>query len=117
MEQSSSFGEVLRAVRREAGVSQRSLAEGVGVDFSYISKLENGHLPSPAADTIIKMCEVLGVPSEKLLSLSGKLPTDVQETMGGSPAAQLFMRDAQQLGITETEWKNLREQMRRLREE
>jgi len=111
------FGEALRTVRREANVSQRALANGAGVDFSYISKLENGHLPAPAADTVVKICEVLGVPPERLLSLTGKLPTDVQEVVGGSLAAQQFLRDAQRLGITEGEWSQLGQEMRRLREE
>ena len=111
------FGETLRTLRREANTSQRALADEVGVDFSYISKLENGHLPAPAADTIVKICKVLDVPPERLLSLTGKLPTDVQETMGGSHAAQQFMRDAQRMGITEDEWLHLRDEMRRLREE
>lgn len=111
------FGEALKTLRREANISQRAMANGVGVDFSYISKVENGHLPPPAADTVVKICEVLGVPPERLLSLAGKLPTDVQEAMGGSPAAQQFMRSAQQMGITETEWLHLGEEMRRLRKE
>jgi transcriptional regulator with XRE-family HTH domain len=110
------FGEALRTLRREAGISQRDLAERVGVDFSYISKLENGHLPAPAADTVVKICSALGVPPERLLSLTGKLPTDVQETVGGSPAAQQFLRDAKQFSITETEWQHLRQELRRLRE-
>lgn len=116
-EKDMTFGEALRTLRREAGISQRALADGAGVDFSYISKLENGHLPAPAADTVVKICKVLAVPPERLLSLTGKLPTDVQEAVGGSPAAQQFMRDAQRLGISEGEWFHLGEEMRRLREE
>lgn len=111
------FGEALKNLRREANISQRTLADEAGVDFSYVSKLENGRLPAPAADTVVRICEVLGVPPERLLSLAGKLPTEVQEAVGGSAAAQQFMRNAQQLGITETEWLQLGEEMRRLREE
>ena len=112
---SMTFGEALRTLRREANVSQRELADQVGLDFSYISKLENGRLPAPAADTVVKMCGALGVESERLLSLTGKLPTDVQESVGNSPAAQQFLREAQQLGVTEKEWVQLREELHRLR--
>ena len=111
------FGEALRTLRREAGISQRELAGRVGVDFSYISKLENDHLPAPAADTVIKLCIALNVAPERLLSLSGKLPSDVHESMSGSTAAQQFLRDAQQLHLTEDEWSRLRGELRRLREE
>ena len=111
------FGEALRTLRREANISQRELAARARVDFSYISKLENGHLPSPAADTIVKICVALEIEPERLLSLSGKLPTDVQETMSGSTGAQHFLRAAQQLQLTEEEWSHLRGELRRLREE
>ena len=110
------FCEALRAFRREANISQRELATKVGVDFSYISKLENGHLPSPSADTIVKICSTLGIEPEKLLSLSGKIPTDIQEAMSSSQAAQHFLRDAKLLQITEEEWSNLRIELHRLRE-
>ena len=53
------FGHNLRELRRSKDVSQRELAEKVGVDFSYISKLENDRLPPPAADTIVKIAKSL----------------------------------------------------------
>ena len=69
------------------------------------------------ADTVTKLCAALGVEPERLLSLSGKLPSDVHETIGGSIAAQQFLRDAQHLRLTEDEWASLRGELHRLREE
>src|SRR5580658_8756232 len=111
------FGEALRTSRRDAGISQRDLAAKIGLDFSYISKLENDRLPSPSADTVVKICEVLGIAPERLLSVSGKLPTDIQGTVGGSVAAQQFLREAQEFRITDEEWTLLSTELRRLREE
>lgn len=111
------FGQVLRRIRREKGVSQRSLAEGVGVDFSYISKVENGRLPPPAADTVEAICRFLDIPSEHLLALSGKVPSRVAEMLGTSPAAQTFMQKAKKYNITDSEWGELGQYLRRLREE
>jgi transcriptional regulator with XRE-family HTH domain len=113
--QAMTFGEALRAIRRTANISQRELANKVGLDFSYISKLENGHLPAPAADTVVKICQALGVEAEHLLSLTGKLPTEVQQSIGGSIAAQQFLREAQRFHLTEEEWDRLGEELRRLR--
>ncbi|MCB0594832.1 MAG: helix-turn-helix transcriptional regulator, partial [Phaeodactylibacter sp.] len=45
----NTFGPLLKEVRRSKQVSQRELAERVGVDFSYISKIENNRLAPPAA--------------------------------------------------------------------
>lgn len=42
------FGALLKARRLACGVSQRCLAEAVQADFTYLSKIENGHIiPSP----------------------------------------------------------------------
>jgi len=110
------FGRTLRELRRSKGVSQRELAEKVGVDFSYISKIENDRLPPPAADTIVKICNALEVPPDKLLALSGKIPSELRNIIGSSPAAMQFIRSAQLMGLTEEEWKELTKQLKRLRD-
>lgn len=113
---SKTFGQALRELRRAKRVSQRELAEKVGVDFSYISKLENDRIPPPAADTIVKICKALGVPSDELLALTGKVPNDVKEMFGSSPSAMQFAQKAQSLNLTEDEWEKLTRQLKRLRE-
>jgi len=109
------FGRVLRELRRSRGISQRNLAAKVGVDFSYISKIENDRLPPPAADTIVKICNALEVSPDSLLALSGKIPKELKEAIGSSPAAMQFIRSAQSMGLTEEEWKKLTKQLKRLR--
>jgi transcriptional regulator with XRE-family HTH domain len=111
----TSFGSMLREKRRLAGISQRELAKEIGVDFSYISKMENDRLPPPAAETIIAITRVLDIPSEELLSVAGKIPSDVQKAIGESQAAQEFLRNAQQLSLTDTEWKSLSQSLYSLR--
>jgi transcriptional regulator with XRE-family HTH domain len=110
------FGQALRELRRAKGISQRRLAASVGVDFSYISKVENDRLPPPAADTIVRICEALEAEATSLLSLTGKVPTDVKDMIASSPAAMRFVRDAQSLDLTEGEWNELSRQLKRLRE-
>ena len=109
------FGQTLRALRRAKQVSQRDLAEQVGVDFSYISKVENERLPPPAADTIVKMCDALTVPSDALLALTGKMPTPVKQMVGTNPAALQFLREAYAMGLSHTEWAQLTQRLKRLR--
>ena len=110
-----SFGQRLQELRRAAGISQRDLAAEVGVDFSYISKLENDRLPPPAADTIVKICKVLNVSPDELLALTGKMTSDAKEMLGTSPAAQQFVRQAQAMKLTNREWQSLTQNMKRLR--
>ena len=109
------FGERLKALRRAAGFTQRQLAAAVGLDFSYISKLENGHNPPPAADTIVRLCGAMKVTPEPLLALTGKLPSDVHESVGLNEAAQQFLRETRDLPLTEGEWRHLSRTARRLR--
>jgi transcriptional regulator with XRE-family HTH domain len=111
------FGAALRDRRRAAGLTQRDLAERSGLDFSYISKLENNRLPPPAADTVVVLCSILGIPPEELLALTGKIPSEVQAKLSVSPSAQKFLREAQKMGLTEAEWSDLARSLRRLRGE
>lgn len=110
------FGSKLRLLRREAGISQRELAALVGVDFSYVSKVENDRLPPPAADTILKICEAMGISPNELLATTGKIPTQIQKSVSGSPAAIQFLRHAHDMQLTDEEWEELSGQLKRLRE-
>lgn len=109
------FGSVLRERRRAVGLSQRELAQRIGLDFSYISKLENGRLPAAAADTVVAICAVLGIRAEELLALTGKLPSAVEQSVGTSLAAQRFLSEAERMGLTDAEWGQLADSLRRLR--
>jgi transcriptional regulator with XRE-family HTH domain len=112
----ASFGMLLREKRRLAGISQRELATKAGLDFSYISKLENDRIPAPAADTIVTLCKVLESSPQDLLAASGKLPQQTHEAVGTSPAAQQFLESAVQMKLTEDEWREIASSLHRLRE-
>lgn len=109
------FGQALRNLRRKKGITQRELATNISVDFSYISKLENDRMPPPAADTIVKICEALEVPPDELLALTGKMPSDIKNVISRSPAALQFIRNAQNMRLTEAEWEELTKQLKQLR--
>lgn len=110
------FGQVLRKLRQDAGMSQRELASRIGVDFSYISKIENDRLPSPAADTIVTICRELNESPEHLLALTGKIPSEVEAAVASNKTAQEFLREAQTMNLTDGEWKTIRSTLSRLRE-
>ena len=109
------FGQALRELRRSRNATQRELASKVGVDFSYISKVENDRLPPPSADTIVRICKALSVSSGELLAMTGKMPSQVRQMIGGSPAALKFVQQAHELELTEEEWKKLADSLKRLR--
>ena len=111
----TTFGERLRELRRRAGFSQRDLANRTNLDFSYISKVENGRLPPPAADTVVAISRELGVPAEELLALTGKIPSEVQQSLSTNRGAQRFLLEAKHLGLTEEEWDRMAMELRQLR--
>ncbi len=103
----ATFGELLREMRRASGLSQRQLADRAGVDFTYISKLENGRLPAPADDTVVRLCEVLGCPAEEFFAAAKKLPTGLGESLVGEPAALRFLQEASRLKLSQEEWERM----------
>jgi HTH-type transcriptional regulator, competence development regulator len=112
----TSFGELLREKRRASALSQRQLAERAGVDFSYISKLENGRLPAPADDTVVRLCEILGCRSEEFFAAAKKMPTELGESLVGEPAALRFLQEASRLKLSQEEWERMLGNLHGLRE-
>ncbi len=111
------FGTLLKTKRREADISQRDLAKQIGVDFSYISKVENDRLPPPSADTIVKICEILGCSPDEMLAISGKIPTTIQDKIASKQSAQQFLREAGEMGLSNEEWQSLTATLKRFRDE
>jgi transcriptional regulator with XRE-family HTH domain len=79
----SDFGDYLRKVReaRRVGDSKfsvRQLASRVGVEPSYLSKIERGQQPPPSEKTIAKLACELGEDPDVLLALAGKVSGDLQ---------------------------------------
>jgi len=71
----------------------RSLAEAAGVDFTYLSKIENErveHLPS--AETIRDLAQALDVDAMELLKLANKLPPELTKLAGSEKARRFFQR-------------------------
>jgi transcriptional regulator with XRE-family HTH domain len=87
------IGKRLRQLRKEQGLTLRTLAEAAGVDFTYLSKIENektGYLPG--ADTIRALATALGVDSLELLRLADKVPPEIQDLTATARARRFFER-------------------------
>ena len=93
------FGEKVRALRREKGVSQGQMAEALGVSGAYLSALEHGRRGRPSWYLLQRMIGYLGViwddaeELERLAELShpcllytSPSPRDVEESRMPSSA-------------------------------
>lgn len=67
-----SFGRYIWQARRKKGLSQRELAATVGVDYTYLSKLENDHV-EPSEKVIRSLADHLELNAEELMYLAGKM--------------------------------------------
>jgi transcriptional regulator with XRE-family HTH domain len=103
----SRFGETLREKRRASGLSQRQLASRLGLDFSYISKIENGRLPAPAAETVVRIAEILDCPVEELLAAARKLTDEMSTSLTAEAMALRFVQEASRMGLSGDEWERL----------
>lgn len=54
------FGGAVRARRKEAGLSQETLAEKADLSTVFISRIERG-VESPSVDNLLKIAKALGV--------------------------------------------------------
>ncbi|MBM3329568.1 MAG: helix-turn-helix transcriptional regulator [Calditrichaeota bacterium] len=63
------FGERLRQLRRDKGLSQAELADRAGINRSYLSVLENEH-SSPTMDVVERLAQGLGVVIWDLISVA-----------------------------------------------
>ena len=72
------FGQVLRARRTAAGISQQELANRIEGVRSYVQFLEYGR-QTPTATTIILIAEALGTDPAEMLQDSVRLMANLEE--------------------------------------
>ncbi len=73
------FARRIHELRRASGLTQRQVAEKLGIDFTYLSKLENNRGEPPGELTIRKLARLLKTDEEGLLALAGKIPTELRQ--------------------------------------
>ena len=100
------FGRHLRRLRLQKGFTLRSLAEVSRVDFTYLSKIENGKLDYyPSANTIRAFARALDIDSLELLRLADKVPPEL-ESMTRNIHSRRFLERAEQVAAPD-DWKAL----------
>lgn len=65
----AAFGTVLRAARRDAGLSQEEMAEQAGLDRTYPSLLERGRR-TPTLLAIVRIAEALSIEPGTLVNMA-----------------------------------------------
>jgi transcriptional regulator with XRE-family HTH domain len=89
----ASFGDYVRQRREklqseDGRFSLRQVAAAIGVEPSYLSKIERGEQPPPSEKTVLALARELGEDPDVLLALAGKVSADLQAIIRKRP--QLF---------------------------
>ena len=87
------FGEYVRERRESLKLedrrfSVRQVAQRIGVEPAYLSKIERGDVAPPSEAKIRALAEELGEDTDMLLAMAGKVSSDLQEIIRKRP--QLF---------------------------
>lgn len=101
------FGEAVRALRRRKGVTQREMADALGVSQAYLSALEHGNRSAPSFDFIQRVAGYFNViwdDMEDLMRVAGlSHPRVVVDTSGLDAAytalANRLARDIRNLDL------------------
>jgi transcriptional regulator with XRE-family HTH domain len=74
-------------------MTQRELAAQVGVNHTYLSKLETGHADTmPSLSLVWALADWLHTDRERLAMLAGYIPDDVMDYLCSNPAALQAVR-------------------------
>jgi len=90
VDKTKEFGVRLKVLRLQAGMMQRELAGLVNIDFTYLSKIENGVMPPPSDKVILQLAKALHADSDELITLAGRIPADIVEILRDREALQML---------------------------
>jgi HTH-type transcriptional regulator, competence development regulator len=79
------FGNFIRKTRLDLNIGLREFATKVGISATYISKMEVGDYAPPKEENIKKMAKILGINEDKLITMAGKIPSDLGEIISQEP--------------------------------
>ena len=85
------FGEAVTTTRQrlrqqDRRYSLRQVAGRVGVEPSYLSKIERGQVAPPSEATTVRLAKELGEDPDVLLAMAGKVSRDLQDIIRKRPA-------------------------------
>jgi transcriptional regulator with XRE-family HTH domain len=78
------FGDVLRELRAKKGVGIKKMAKDIGLNYTYISKLENSKV-NPSSDVVKRISRYFDYSCDELLLAAGKIPDEIKEILINNP--------------------------------
>lgn len=88
--ESSSLGARIRELRYQRGIGIKKLAPELGVDYSYLSRVEN-EKAVPSVKLIERLSEYFDQNKDEMMLLADKVPKDVIQILREHPQEALAL--------------------------
>ena len=90
MTKPASFGDYVRGCREKRAATDRAfsvrqVAKRIGIEPSYLSKIERGNQSPPGEETIRNLAQELGQDGDMLLAMAGKVSSDLLDVIRARP--------------------------------
>lgn len=94
------LGQRIRRMR-DGKFGLREMAKKLEISPTYLSRIETNEEKTPPAEELLrKIADLLGDNFDELMSLAGRIPTDVKEYITKDPGLPQFLRTAREQGLT-----------------
>ena len=84
----TTVGQRIREIRKDRNLTQRELADRVGLNFTYLSRVENDRLDAdqtPREETLQKIAQALKTDPDELLLLARRIPDSFRSRILAKP--------------------------------
>ncbi len=84
----TTVGQRIREIRKDRNLTQRELADRVGINFTYLSRVENDRLDdeqTPREETLQKIAKALNTDADELLLLARRIPDAFRDRILSKP--------------------------------
>ena len=84
----TTIGQRIREIRKSRNLTQRQLADQIGINFTYLSRIENDRLDAdqtPREETLEKIADALESDPEELLLLARRIPDSFRTRILAKP--------------------------------
>ncbi|MGE7828524.1 helix-turn-helix domain-containing protein [Paenibacillus sp. NPDC093718] len=73
------FGDYIRKLRTDKGITQTEVAERAGMQIRYLSRIENNHDNPPSEEILLRLAAALDEDPHQMVVKAGKVPSDFKE--------------------------------------
>lgn len=86
------LGQRIKQERLRLEMTQRELADAVGITVPYMSKIEADR-ETPTDEKLVRLAQVLRLNADELILAAGRMPSDVMKRVAADPSKALeFLR-------------------------